>query len=42
MRQPQVIGEIVGGLVLGPTLLGRIWPEAYDWLFPPDTVDWAL
>ena len=38
MRQPQVIGEIVGGLVLGPTLLGRIWPEAYHWLFPPDGV----
>ena len=28
----------MGGLVLGPTLLGRIWPEAYDWLFPPDGV----
>ncbi len=38
MRQPPVIGEILGGLVLGPTLLGRIWPEAYAWLFPPDGV----
>jgi Kef-type K+ transport system membrane component KefB len=35
-RQPQVIGEILGGLVLGPTVLGRLWPAAHDWLFPGD------
>ena len=33
-RQPPVIGEIVGGIMLGPTLLERVWPNAYDWLFP--------
>lgn len=33
-RQPAVIGELIGGLVLGPTLLARAWPDAYDWLFP--------
>jgi Kef-type K+ transport system membrane component KefB len=33
-RQPPVIGEIVGGLLLGPTLLERVWPAAHDWLFP--------
>jgi Kef-type K+ transport system membrane component KefB len=33
-RQPPVIGEIVGGILLGPTLLERVWPSAYDWLFP--------
>lgn len=36
LRQPQVIGEIVGGLLLGPTVLGRISPEAQHWLLPPD------
>ncbi|MCE0445312.1 cation:proton antiporter [Streptomyces tricolor] len=35
LRQPQVIGEIVGGLLLGPTVLGRISPEAQHWLLPP-------
>lgn len=34
LRQPRVIGEIVGGLLLGPTLLGLLAPEAYAWLFP--------
>jgi Kef-type K+ transport system membrane component KefB len=34
IRQPRVIGEILGGLVLGPTLLGTLLPGVQDWLFP--------
>jgi Kef-type K+ transport system membrane component KefB len=37
-RQPSVIGEILGGLVLGPSVLGGIWPAAQGWLFPPGVV----
>ena len=36
--QPQVIGEMVAGLALGPSLLGSLWPEGYAWLFPTGTV----
>jgi Kef-type K+ transport system membrane component KefB len=32
---PAVVGEIAGGLLLGPTVLGRLSPEAYAALFPP-------
>ncbi|MEU6703627.1 cation:proton antiporter domain-containing protein [Streptomyces wuyuanensis] len=32
--QPPVIGEIAMGIVLGPSLLGWLWPEAQHWLFP--------
>lgn len=32
-RQPQVIGEIVAGLMLGPSLFGWAWPGAYGNLF---------
>jgi Kef-type K+ transport system membrane component KefB len=32
---PAVVGEIAGGLLLGPTVLGRIAPETFAWLFPP-------
>jgi Kef-type K+ transport system membrane component KefB len=32
---PAVVGEIAGGLLLGPTILGRIAPDASAWLFPP-------
>jgi Kef-type K+ transport system membrane component KefB len=34
--QPRVIGEIVGGLLLGPSVLGQVWPHAA--LFPADIV----
>lgn len=34
IRQPRVIGEIIGGLLLGPTVLGWFAPEAMAWLFP--------
>jgi Kef-type K+ transport system membrane component KefB len=33
-RQPRVIGEILGGLLLGPTLFGALWPEAQAFVFP--------
>jgi Kef-type K+ transport system membrane component KefB len=34
--QPRVIGEMVAGIVLGPSLLGRVWPEATAFLLPAD------
>lgn len=34
--QPAVIGEIVGGLVLGPSALGWAWPSAQAWLLPAE------
>ena len=37
-HQPRVMGEVLAGILLGPTLLGAIWPEAKDYLFPPDIV----
>jgi Kef-type K+ transport system membrane component KefB len=33
LRQPRVIGEIFGGLLLGPTLLARVVPEQMLWPF---------
>jgi Kef-type K+ transport system membrane component KefB len=32
---PAVVGEIAGGLLLGPTILGRVAPETFASLFPP-------
>ena len=34
LGQPRVIGEIVGGILLGPSLFGRIAPEAFARFFP--------
>ncbi|MFG0247253.1 MAG: cation:proton antiporter [Phycisphaeraceae bacterium JB051] len=34
MHQPAVLGEILAGIVLGPTILGQVWPDANAMLFP--------
>ena len=36
--QPTVIGEIVAGIVLGPSVLGNLFPEASGFLFPVDSL----
>ena len=33
-RQPRVVGEILGGLLLGPTFFGYFLPELQEMLFP--------
>jgi Kef-type K+ transport system membrane component KefB len=37
LGQPQVVAEMVAGVLLGPSLFGLLWPEAQRWLFPWDT-----
>jgi Kef-type K+ transport system membrane component KefB len=34
LRQPAVLGELLGGILLGPTVLGALAPHTYMWLFP--------
>jgi Kef-type K+ transport system membrane component KefB len=34
IRQPAVLGEILAGVLLGPTILGSLSPEIFAWLFP--------
>jgi Kef-type K+ transport system membrane component KefB len=36
VRQPRVMGEVVAGIALGPTILGAISPELQASLFPSD------
>jgi Kef-type K+ transport system membrane component KefB len=33
LGMPHVIGEIIGGLLLGPTVLGRLAPDVHAWIF---------
>ena len=35
-NQPAVLGELLGGIILGPTILGTLAPGYYHWLFPTD------
>ena len=34
LRQPQVVGEMLAGILLGPSLLGLVAPHIYSQLFP--------
>jgi Kef-type K+ transport system membrane component KefB len=36
--QPRVMGEIIAGILLGPTLLGAVAPGVKDYLFPADII----
>lgn len=38
LGQPPVVGELLAGVVLGPSLFGLIWPSGYDWVFVADPV----
>ena len=33
---PSVVGELLAGVVLGPSLLGAAAPGAFEWLFPAE------
>ncbi|WP_294311501.1 cation:proton antiporter [uncultured Chryseobacterium sp.] len=38
IRQPSVIGEMIAGIVLGPSLLGMYFPEFSAFLFPKESL----
>jgi Kef-type K+ transport system membrane component KefB len=35
--QPQVVGEMIAGVLLGPSLLGAVWPQAERFIFTEPT-----
>lgn len=42
LGQPQVVGEMIAGVVLGPSLLGRIAPGLQEAIFPPGVSNTVL
>ncbi len=41
-RQPPLTAEILVGIFLGPTILGRYFPDLFTWLFPMDTIQVSM
>lgn len=39
---PSHVGEVVAGMLVGPSLLGLVWPRAFDALFPTQPSQRAL
>lgn len=37
LKLPIVMGELLVGIALGPTVLGQLSPDFFNWLFPFDT-----
>jgi Kef-type K+ transport system membrane component KefB len=37
LRQPRVVGEVLGGIILGPSVIGRI-PGFTDAIFPKESI----
>lgn len=35
--QPQVVGEMIAGVVMGPSIFGALMPEAQAWMFPRES-----
>lgn len=42
LKQPAVVGEIVAGILLGPTILGTLSPDGFHSLFPPGSSSLVL
>jgi len=42
VKQPAVVGEIIAGICLGPSLLGWLWPGSSQWLFPASSLQSLL
>ena len=41
-KQPALTAELLVGIALGPTLLGRFWPGFHAALFPPDVIQQSM
>ena len=41
-HQPAITAEILVGVLLGPTILGRVWPGLHGVMFPAAAVQWNM
>ena len=37
IRQPPIVGELMAGILLGPSILGNGFPSIFNWLFPVES-----
>ena len=35
---PSVIGQLAAGVVLGPSIFGKVWPDGFHWFLPDDEI----
>ena len=37
-----IVGQLLAGVVLGPSVFGRLWPDGFAWLLPDDDLQGGL
>src|SRR3954451_13616229 len=42
LGQPAIMGQLIAGILLGPSVLGALWPEAEEFLFPKNPEQKAM
>lgn len=42
LGQPSVLGEIIAGIILGPSLLGNVFPFIHGWIIPVTEIQKSL
>lgn len=35
---PSVIGQLAAGIIVGPSIFGRIWPSGFEWFLPDEEI----
>src|ERR1044071_3464590 len=41
--QPEVMGQLIAGVIIGPSVFGTLFPAGYHWVFPDDPVQkWMI
>jgi Kef-type K+ transport system membrane component KefB/nucleotide-binding universal stress UspA family protein len=40
--QPAIMGQLIAGILLGPSVLGALWPDIQHAIFPPDREQKAM
>lgn len=38
VKLPTVIGHLLAGVVLGPSVFGKIWPDGFNWFIPEEAI----
>ena len=42
INQPTITGDLLVGIILGPTILGTFFPKIYNFIFPQNLVQVAM
>ena len=39
---PTIVGQLLAGVVLGPSVFGRLWPGGFEWFLPGDDLQGGM